>query len=265
MTSCKRMMEIDLAYFTLSTGTGTELPPLTSFHSATASNGQARCSQRETVHPALQRNIVRTRSMALEVHPSRKSNAGSRTTVWQVDGTLVCRYLLSGCMKRLRLSLATFLPALTHRGRVCFVLPVQYLLAVAYLQANQLSHWPSALWHSWLQCVMVMEGWTCPGVRCSHRKCTGHSQWVVRLLCTSEGALSSTLPKASFSLSRSAKTTPFLAFILFPLPWILEKKVELWSGWAEWYHEAQASTQGIMGSNILSALKWEWMRDSLFL
>lgn len=130
------------------------------------------------------------------------------------------------------------------------VSPLRYLLAITYQQANQLSHWPCALWHSLVQHVTVMEGWACPGVHCSHREYMGHNQWVARLVCTRESSLVCSAPGEPLPASPPAKTLipPFsLPVILFLLPWISEEKLELESGWAEWCHVAQASTQGIMG------------------
>lgn len=50
-----------------------------------------------------------------------------------------------------------------------------HLMGITYQQANQLSHWPHALWHSLVQHVTVMEGWACPGIHYSRREYMVHN------------------------------------------------------------------------------------------
>lgn len=96
---------------------------------------------------------------------------------------------------------------------------MQYLPAVAYQQANQLSHWPSALWHSLVHRTTVMEGWACPGVRCSHRKIHG-SQLVGGQISVyqRERALRCALPWASFCLPPlHTHQKPYSILLFLPL------------------------------------------------
>lgn len=144
------------------------------------------------------------------------------------------------------------------------VFPMQYLPAVAYQQANQLSHWPSALWHSLVHRMTVMEGWACPGVRCSHRKIHGSQlvggqinvyQRESTLVCSALGKL---LPAAP-SHTHTKNLIPSFFSCRYSVPVTLdiggESRIIEWLGWVMSWSSGKHSRH--YGPNVLSALKWE--------
>lgn len=139
--------------------------------------------------------------------------------------------------------------------------PQQHLLAITYQQANQLSHWPCALWPSLVQCVTVMEGWACPGVHCSHREYMGHNQWVARLVCTRECFLACPAPGKLLPAPLLPHQNPYSTFFsssystLVTLDIRGETRIGEWQSWVMSCSSGKHSRH--YGTNVLSALKGE--------